>query len=372
TVESLALPERLRDQTLVDDLLRVTKQFEYCLSPADVNSDSFTPLHHARDECAIENYLQFFEIDVASPRFRTTPLHLACLCDEPARVKTLLKHGANPMLANGEGWTPLLLAVSNRSIAIVKTLLQHNTFNSQPTDREDLNAVLAIAIRKQSIDIANLLLEKGASIDTIGKTLTALSPTHRGSSKHHQPQHPHQLFFCAAREGYNRILEYLLDSALFDVNTKDTIGSTALFHALSRAPLSTLDILVRHGADVEHCNQFGHNVLSIAVMNNRLDALQYFVNNFPTLVERFLDAVEADTKNSVLHLAVLRGALDIVQYCVKLHRAGDVSLDAQNKEGFTALHISAQTGHEAIFGYLLSHGANTTIPSSNGQSILHT
>uniref|UniRef100_A0A182STM1 ANK_REP_REGION domain-containing protein n=1 Tax=Anopheles maculatus TaxID=74869 RepID=A0A182STM1_9DIPT len=50
TVESLALPERLRDQTLVDDLLRVTKQFEYCLSPADVNSDSFTPLHHARDE----------------------------------------------------------------------------------------------------------------------------------------------------------------------------------------------------------------------------------------------------------------------------------------------------------------------------------
>uniref|UniRef100_A0A182Y5H9 ANK_REP_REGION domain-containing protein n=1 Tax=Anopheles stephensi TaxID=30069 RepID=A0A182Y5H9_ANOST len=371
-VESLALPERLRDQTVVDDLLHVTKQFEYCLSPADVSSDSFTPLHHARAESAIVHYLQFFEIDVASPRFRTTPLHLACLCDEPARVKALLKHGADPLLANGEGWTPLLLAVSNRSISIVQTLLQHDTFNRQPANREDLNAVLAIAIRKQSIDIANLLLAKGASIDTIGKTLTALSPTHRGSTKHQQPQHPHQLFFCAAREGYNRILEYLLESDLFEVNTKDTIGSTALFHALSRAPLATLDILVRHGADVEHCNQFGHNVLSIAAMNNRLDALQYFVNNFPPLVDRFLDAVEADTKNSVLHLAVLRGALDIVRYCVKLHRAGDVSLDAQNKEGFTALHISAQTGHEAIFGYLVSHGANATIPSANGQSILHT
>uniref|UniRef100_A0A182WHF8 ANK_REP_REGION domain-containing protein n=1 Tax=Anopheles minimus TaxID=112268 RepID=A0A182WHF8_9DIPT len=371
-VESIALPERLRNQSIVNDLLFVTKQFEYCLAPGDVCSDSFTPLHHATDESAILKLLQFYEIDVASPRYRTTPLHLACLCNEPQRVKTLLKHGANPTLTNGEGWTPLLLAVSNRSISIVETLLEHDTFNSQPTKREDLNTVLAIAIRKQSIDIANLLLQKGASIDTIGKTLTALSPTHR-SSKHQplQHQHPQQLFFCAAREGYNRILEYLLDSALFDVNTKDTIGSTALFHALSRAPLETLDILVRHGADVEHCNQFGHNVLSIAAMNNRLDALQYFANNFPALL-RFLDAVEADTKNSVLHLAVLRGALDIVQYCVKLYRTDGVSLDAQNKEGFTALHISAQTGHEAIFGYLLGHGANATIPSANGQSILHT
>ncbi|XP_053665310.1 uncharacterized protein LOC128714461 [Anopheles marshallii] len=371
-VESISLPERLRNRSIVNELLFVAKPFEYCLSPADVCSDSFTPLHHASDECTIQQLLQFYEVDVASPRYRTTPLHLACLCNEPQRVKALLKHGANPMLSNGEGWTPLLLAVSNRSISIVETLLKHDTFNTQPTNREDLNTVLAIAIRKQSIDIANLLLEKGASIDTIGKTLTALSPTHH-SSRHHPPQHqhPHQLFFCAAREGYNRILEYLLESALFDVNTKDTIGSTALFHALSRAPLATLDILVRHGADVEHCNQFGHNVLSIATMNNRFDALQYFVNNFPTLVH-FLDAVEADTKNSVLHLAVLRGALDIVQYCVKLHRAGGVSLDAQNKEGFTALHISAQTGHEAIFGYLLGHGANATIPSANGQSILHT
>ncbi|XP_052896395.1 uncharacterized protein LOC128303468 [Anopheles moucheti] len=359
-VESISLPERLRNQSIVNELLFVTKPFEYCLSPADVCSDSFTPLHHAREECTIQQLLQFYEVDVASPRYRTTPLHLACLCNEPQRVKALLKHGANPMLSNEEGWTPLLLAVSNRSISIVETLLKHDTFNTQPTNREDLNTVLAIAIRKQSIDIANLLLEMGASIDTIGKT-------------QHPPQHQHplQLFFCAAREGYNRILEYLLESALFDVNTKDTIGSTALFHALSRAPLATLDILVRHGADVEHCNQFGHNVLSIAVMNNRLDALQYFVNNFPALVH-FLDAVEADTKNSVLHLAVLRGALDIVQYCVKLHRVGGVSLDAQNKEGFTALHISAQTGHEAIFGYLLGHGANATIPSANGQSILHT
>uniref|UniRef100_A0A182P664 ANK_REP_REGION domain-containing protein n=1 Tax=Anopheles epiroticus TaxID=199890 RepID=A0A182P664_9DIPT len=371
-VDSVTLPERLRNQTLVEDLLPVAKRFEYCLSPGDVSSDTFTPLHHTRDERAIKQFLQLYEIDVASPRYRTTPLHLACLCNEPLRVKTLLKHGANPTLSNSEGWTPLRLAVGNRSTSIVETLLQHDSLNTPATNsREELDAVLAIAIRKQSIDIANLLLQKGASIDTIGKTLTAQSPTRERTGKQQPHQHPLQLFFCAAREGYNRILEYLLASALFDVNAKDTIGSTALFHALSRAPLETLDILLRYGADVEHSNQFGHNVLSIAAMNNRLDALQYFVNNFPTLV-RLLDAVEADTKNSVLHLAVLRGALDIVQYCVKLHRTAGISLDAQNKEGFTALHISAQTGHDAIFGYLLGHGANPTIPSANGQTILHT
>uniref|UniRef100_A0A182JXL8 ANK_REP_REGION domain-containing protein n=1 Tax=Anopheles christyi TaxID=43041 RepID=A0A182JXL8_9DIPT len=361
-VESVTLPERLQNQTIVQTLLPWTKRFEYSHSPADVTCDSFTPLHHARDECAVRQFLQLYEIDVASPRYRTTPLHLACLSNELQRVKMLLKHGANPTLTNSAGWTPLLLAVGNRSTSIVATLLEHHTLNTdRPTSRAELDTVLALAIRKQSIDIANLLLQKGASIDTIGQTLTALSAKH----------HPHQLFFCAAREGYNRILEYLLESALFDVNAKDTIGSTALFHALSRAPLDTLDILLRYGADVQHCNQFGHHVLSIATMNGRLDALQYFVNNFPSLV-RLLDAVEADTKNSVLHLAVLRGTLELVQYCVKLHRTAGISLDAQNKEGFTALHISAQTGHEAIFGYLLGHGANATIPSANGQSILHT
>uniref|UniRef100_A0A1S4GZ44 Ankyrin n=1 Tax=Anopheles gambiae TaxID=7165 RepID=A0A1S4GZ44_ANOGA len=371
-VDSVMLPERLRNGAIVEDLLPVAKRFEYSLSPGDVSSDTFTPLHHARDERAIQQFLQLYEIDVASPRYRTTPLHLACLSNDPLRVRALLKHGADPTLANSEGRTPLLLAVGNRSTSIVQTLLEHRSLQqARPTTHDELDTVLAIAIRKQSIEIANLLLQKGASIDTIGRTLTALSPTHRGISTTTTPKHPHQLFFCAARDGYNRILEYLLEGALFDVNAKDTIGSTALFHALSRAPLDTLDILLRYGADVEHSNQFGHNVLSIAAMNNRLDALQYFVNNFPTLV-RLLDAVEVDTKNSVLHLAVLRGALEIVQYCVKLHRTGGISLDAQNKEGFTALHISAQTGHEAIFGYLLSHGANATIPSANGQSILHT
>uniref|UniRef100_A0A182NUT9 ANK_REP_REGION domain-containing protein n=1 Tax=Anopheles dirus TaxID=7168 RepID=A0A182NUT9_9DIPT len=368
-VESVSLPAVLQNQTILDDVVRVTKRFDYCLSPADSHGDSFTPLHHAQDERTIERCLQLYDVDVASPRFRTTPLHLACLCNDAQRVRILLKHGANPTLANSEGWTPLQLAVSNRSTAIVRTLLEHLSCGAVHT-REELDAVLAIAIRKQSIDIANLLLQKGASIDTIGKTLIALSPVHRGTKNQSPQQHPHQLFFCAAREGYNRILEHLLESALFDVNTKDTIGSTPLFHALSRAPLSTLDLLLRYGADVEHCNQFGHNVLSIAAMCNRLDALQYFVNNHS--VAHFLAAVEANTKNSVLHLAVLRGTLEVVRYCVKLHRDHGITLDAQNKEGFTALHISAQTGHRAIFGYLLSHGANATIPSANGQSILHT
>uniref|UniRef100_A0A182QMF6 Uncharacterized protein n=1 Tax=Anopheles farauti TaxID=69004 RepID=A0A182QMF6_9DIPT len=372
-VEALTLPEALTDRTILDDLLRVTKRFDYSIAPADSGyGDCFTPLHLARDERTVERFLQLYDVDVTSPRFRTTPLHLACLCSEPERVRILLKHGANPTIANSEGWTPLQLAVSNRCTAIVRTLLDQG--GTAPVhSRADLDAVLAIAIRKQSIDIANLLLQKGASIDTIGKTLAALSPVHRGV-KHLQlqHQHPHQLFFCAAREGYNRILEYLLESGLFDVNTKDTIGSTPLFHALSHAPLATLDLLLRHGADVEHCNQFGHNVLSIAAMNNRLDALQYFVNNHAATLGRFLGAIEANTDNSVLHLAVLRGALEIVQYCVRLHREHGISLDARNKEGFTALHISAQTGHQPIFGYLLGHGANATIPSANGQSILHT
>ncbi|XP_058060291.1 uncharacterized protein LOC131210974 [Anopheles bellator] len=364
-IGKISLPEVLRNQRLVADLLKVKDGFERCCRvPADGFGDSFTPLHHATDERTIERLQRLYGIDVASPRYGTTPLHLASLCNDHRRVKALLRHGANPTLANSEGMTPLVLAVCNRNVAIVRTLLNHITDRGAD---EDLDEVLAIAVRKSALDIANLLLLKGAGIEVIGRTLAALSPT----KSQHQPQ-THQLIFCAAREGYNRILEYLLGAELdVDVNSKDTIHSVPLFHALARAPLETLDILLRHGANVEHCNKFGHNVLSIATMNCRVDLLRYFVNNFPPVV-RFLLAEESDTKNRVLHLAVLRGALDIVQYCVGLHREHGYTLDARNKEGFTALHISAQTGDEAIFGYLLSHGANPTVSSANGQSILHT
>ncbi|XP_035774245.1 uncharacterized protein LOC118457073 isoform X2 [Anopheles albimanus] len=360
-LEKISLPEDLQNPRLVDDLLRVVNRFEYGLSPvADGSTDSFTPLHHARDERTIARLQRCYGIDVASTCFRTTPLHLACLCNDLTRVKLLLRYGANPRLANSDGVTPLLLAVSNRNLAIVRTLLKHTI--PLPVDAaEELDGALGIAIRKSALDIANLLIANGASIDVIGRTLTAYQ---RHSS-------PNQLVFCAAREGYNRILEYLLGSGLFAVDSRDTIGSTPLFHALSSAPLETLDILLRYGANVEHCNKFGHNVLSIATMNCRLDLLRYFVNNFPAIV-RFLVTEESDTRNSVLHLAVLRGSLEIVQYCVKLHREHGYGLDAQNKEGFTPLHISAQTGDEGIFRYLLSAGADPSLTSSNGQSILHT
>ncbi|ETN61320.1 hypothetical protein AND_007027 [Anopheles darlingi] len=375
SLEKISLPEELQNQQLVDDLLRVVNRFDVGLSPvADGSIDSFTPLHHARDERTIARLQRCYGIDVASTCFRTTPMHLACLCNDLARVKLLLRYGANPRLANSEGVTPLLLAVSNRNVTIVRTLLKHIT--PLPVDAaEELDGALEIAIRKSALDIANLLLANGASIDVIGRTLTtaykASSPNHRTIAPTTAQQCQPQLVFCAAREGYNRILEYLLASDLFAVDSKDTIGSTPLFHALSSAPLETLDILLRYGANVEHCNKFGHNVLSIATMNCRLDLLRYFVNNFPAIV-RFLVTEESGTKNSVLHLAVLRGSLEIVQYCVKLHREHGYGLDAQNKEGFTPLHISAQTGDEVIFRYLLSAGADPSLTSSNGQSILHT
>uniref|UniRef100_A0A182JIR6 ANK_REP_REGION domain-containing protein n=1 Tax=Anopheles atroparvus TaxID=41427 RepID=A0A182JIR6_ANOAO len=372
SVENVILPEQLENRPLVEKLLRLTNRFEYSLSPGDNFGDSFTPLHRAPDERAVQQFLKLYDIDVPSPRYSTTPLHLACLCNELRRVKILLKHGANPTLANSEGLTPLQLAVGNRNTPLVRTLLEHIARrNGEAT--ENLDAVLAIAVRKCALDIANLLLQKGASIETIGRTLAALSPVPRGSKTPQQQQQPpqHQLLFGAAREGYNRILEYLLESDLFDVNSKDTIGSTPLFHALAGAPLETLDILLRHGADVEHRNRFGHNVLSIATMAGRLDVIRYCVNNCPEVVRLVVEA-ECDTDNTVLHLAVLRGALDIVRYCVELHRANGYGLDAQNKEGFTALHISAQTGSEPIFGHLLTAGADPTITSANGQSILHT
>jgi ankyrin repeat protein len=71
---------------------------------------------------------------------------------------------------------------------------------------------------------------------------------------------------------------------------------------------------------------------------------------------------------SPLHYAVLHGAHDAVQTLAELP---GVLVDAQNREGATALWLAAQRGDERSAALLLQHGARPNLPNSEGATPLH-
>ncbi|XP_058815177.1 uncharacterized protein LOC131678826 [Topomyia yanbarensis] len=347
--QMVRIPEIIRSLDLLNLLKISNVQYKLQHNQERRFTDSLTPLHYAKEEREIRILLRYLDGDICSPRFLDTPLHLACLVNNLNAVSTLLAQGANPNLTNCDNLTALDLAVINQNIKIVRTVIP---YLRQPYQAQ-INAAFEIAVRKQNLEIATLLLENGADISIL--RLFAKQPT---------------LLHTAARHGFVKILQYILQERLFPVNDEDSTGSTALFHAVISANIETVECLLKHGADVTYSNKSGQNVISTATMFGELDIVKYFINNFPEIARYVL--LPHVGQNTSLHIAVLKESIPMVRYFIKLHKDNQYSLNGQNQEGFTAIHICAQTGNEQIFWLLLEHGADPTIPLTNGQSILHT
>ncbi len=125
------------------------------------------------------------------------PLHIAVRDGKVAIAKELLKHGADPMATGPDGDTALLVALTHGRVQAAKLLLQRGAdddpqvllrqlIERDKLDREALSLLLrqgavlgrvgadgqtplALSVRTGSIDIAKLLLERGAPLAPTGK-----------------------------------------------------------------------------------------------------------------------------------------------------------------------------------------------------------
>jgi hypothetical protein len=134
-----------------------------------------------------------------------------------------------------------------------------------------------------------------------------------------------------------------------DVNSRgETLGAALTVAAMNNPNLNIIELLFRYGADVTARGD-GQTALQLAVTWSNVDTVRIFL------------AYGADVnapggrEGSALHRACRRGSLDAVR-CLVEHGA---NVNAKGgKTGYdTALQAARKCGHQEIVDYLLEHGA---------------
>jgi ankyrin repeat protein len=148
----------------------------------------------------------------------------------------LLDRGANPNMqlffrpanvrgaTNTRGSTPLIRAVTNADLEVMKLLLQHGAdVNIQMADRQ--TAIMAViagrASETQALQMIRILRDAGADVNVIALV------NHREESRGGTALH------YAARKRYKEVIK-LLASYGINMNAKDQDGLTALDYTQSR------------------------------------------------------------------------------------------------------------------------------------------
>ncbi|KAK8219025.1 hypothetical protein IWZ01DRAFT_524523 [Phyllosticta capitalensis] len=244
-----------------------------------------------------------------------THLTAAVKAGVPAMVDYLRLLGSDPNISNTEGRTPLLLALSQNADLTVRNLFESHWNGKEISLMPDANLAdgsgvtpLVEAVNQRNVEIATLLLEKGASPD-LGTTLAS---------------------------GLIR---------------------TPLSSAIQNGQKEMVQLLIAHQADVNSSAFYGQSLLHLAAakpLSRTDDAHCFLFNQRPMPPSKYELATRSET--------------DIVEELLD----ADVNPDARYMVGGeTALHTAASNAQPWIMKRLLYRGASANAQDDAGRTPLH-
>uniref|UniRef100_A0ABD2W7G4 Uncharacterized protein n=1 Tax=Trichogramma kaykai TaxID=54128 RepID=A0ABD2W7G4_9HYME len=229
----------------VDVLFKIYKRF-------DVNytdGSGFTHFHAACMSGCEDIVIKFLELgqDPNCLEYKTgkSPLHLALEKGNKYVVQLLLKHGANPNLADSRGFTPLHIICERDEDAdfLTELFFKINDEKHQwvQVDVRDMFGItpLHLALIYNRKGIVELLLRRGANQNLATKT--RLTPLHIICNR--------DLYFD---DGLSKLFFYINDSRRqsVQVNARNNLDRTPLQLAVANLLPYVVDDLLNHGADL--------------------------------------------------------------------------------------------------------------------------
>lgn len=277
------------------------------------------------------------------------------LRDNPAIVRSLLTHGADPNAADNHQWTPLLCTSINSNVNIARVLLDGGADINKPL--QDNGTVLMDAVKRSDPAFVNLLLSRGAQVNTLndwgGGALAAACtvPVDKPRSftiKEGSAPPPYSQF----RHGDLAVAHLLISyGAAVNPTRAGKPPVQPLRVAVNNLNAALVRLLLKSGADPNVPDASGLSPLMNVPRAGRPTG-----QGFAFLLMTHGADVNARSRdgNTALTWAADKGDLPLVRLLLK----NGAQVNAVNLAGHTALWFACNNGDEAMRAVLLAHGAN--------------
>ena len=303
-------------------------------------------------------------------------LHYACNHGLIDIVKMLVEAGAGVRAADNNGDTFLILAAYHGSTDTVRYFLclPEIELNHRADDNK---TALLCAVEENHTDIAQLLIDAGADMDT--KDNEGRSPLHyacidgaldivkmlveAGAGVRATDNDEDTCLTLAAYHGHIETVRYLVGLPGVDVNHRGADNKTALLCAVEENHTDIAQLLIAAGADIEMKNSDGRSPLHHACKSGAHDIVKM-------LVEAGAGVRATDNQgHTCLILAACFGHTETVRYLVGLPQ-----MDVNQREGNhqTALQWAVEANDTHIAQLLIDAGADINTEYSDGPFPVHT
>ncbi|EQC28945.1 hypothetical protein SDRG_13283 [Saprolegnia diclina VS20] len=313
-------------------LINIGANVNYCVPiKPTTTTPACTPLHAALNCLPMVQLLLENGADpsfAATDKPKNTPLHVAVDRRNTELVDLLLSFGANAVLQNEHGLTPLTAAVA-AGLSVEQTLLHANDVDYTTTVQQGDDWDFACHKAKPTEAPPARTVVSALIRETTKAAIPV--PDAQGRTSLH--------YACKKRDIH--LLRGLLALSSDAINVTDVDGRTPLHFAVNAAPMTpeaTFDVeslLLQHGADVNAIDRFGFSVLHFAFVKVNLDWHHQ---------HRSLSHAEKVKKHEA-HLATIpRTDTDPIETVGSLCLVGGLVVTGQDVLGRTPLHLGAATG----------------------------
>uniref|UniRef100_A0A671Z128 Ankyrin 3 n=1 Tax=Sparus aurata TaxID=8175 RepID=A0A671Z128_SPAAU len=395
------------------------------------NQNGLNALHLASKEGHVEVVAELLKLEAAvdaATKKGNTALHIASLAGQTEVVKELVNNGANVNAQSQNGFTPLYMAAQENHLEVVRFLLENSASQSMATEdgftplavalqqghdqvvslllendtkgkvrlpalhiaarKDDTKAAalllqndhnadvesksgftpLHIAAHYGNINVATLLLNRGAAVDFMAR-VSLFCPLLVLNSFSFLFTHLLFVFFiqdgltplhCGARSGHEQVVEILLDrGAPFLSKTKN--GLSPLHMATQGDHLNCVQLLLQHDVPVDDVTNDYLTALHVAAHCGHYKVAKLIVDKKANPNAKALNGF------TPLHIACKKNRVKVMELLLK-HGA---SIQAVTESGLTPIHVAAFMGHENIVHALTHHGASPNTTNVRGETALH-